>query len=57
MPMTATPAGVVTRPLGGVVVVTFSALGLRVKFLDLCGLSDGGASFLLAGVVVELKFS
>jgi hypothetical protein len=30
-------------PLEGIIVATLSALGLRVKTLDLCGLGDDGA--------------
>jgi hypothetical protein len=44
-------------PLGGAVVGTFAALGLRVKTLDL-GLVDGGIARRcpLVGVIVELYF-
>jgi hypothetical protein len=43
--------------LGGVVVGTFSMLGLRVKTLDHFGLDDGGVlrRYPFGGVVVEFR--
>ena len=47
----------VSLPLGGAVVATFAASGLRVKTLDF-GLDNGGVNrrFLAEGIVVELRF-
>ena len=45
-------------PLGGAIVGTLAALGLRVKTLDHLGLDNGGAPrcYPIGGVVVESHF-